>query len=77
MTSETFLDGRVTLHLGDCIQVLQGMEADSVDCVVTSPPYWGLRSYDENAIRIDPSLPKETREWLVAELARRGIDASY
>lgn len=31
---------------------LQGMEPSSVHCVVTSPPYWGLRSYldagDEN-----------------------------
>lgn len=39
MTSETFLDGRVTLHLGDCLDVLKGMEADSVDSVVCDPPY--------------------------------------
>ena len=30
---------------GDCIDVLRTMEADSVQCVVTSPPYWGLRDY--------------------------------
>ena len=29
---------------GDCIEVMRGMEAESVHCVVTSPPYWGLRS---------------------------------
>ncbi|MBZ9822318.1 DNA-methyltransferase [Mesorhizobium sp. CA4] len=40
-----FLNGRVTLHIGDCIDVLRTMMADSVDCVVTSPPYWGLRDY--------------------------------
>ena len=32
------------LH-GDCRQVLKTLPADSVHCCVTSPPYWGLRSY--------------------------------
>lgn len=41
----TFLDGRVTLYAGDCIEQMAAMEPDSVDCVVTSPPYWGLRDY--------------------------------
>ena len=29
--------------VGDCRRVLAGMPAESVHCVVTSPPYWGLR----------------------------------
>jgi len=28
-----------TLHTGDCLDVLRGMEADSVDSIVTDPPY--------------------------------------
>ncbi|MGQ4273426.1 DNA-methyltransferase [Terrihabitans sp. B22-R8] len=40
-----FLNGRVTLYLGDVLAVLAGLPDDSVDCVVTSPPYWGLRDY--------------------------------
>lgn len=32
------------LH-GDCIAVMKTLPAESVDCVVTSPPYWGLRDY--------------------------------
>jgi DNA modification methylase len=35
----------VTLLLGDAREVLRGLPAGSVDCVVTSPPYWGLRDY--------------------------------
>ncbi len=30
---------------GDCRELLQGMPAESVHIVVTSPPYWGLRDY--------------------------------
>lgn len=53
----SFLDGRVTLHGGDCIAMLDAMEADSVDCVVTSPPYWGLRDYGvEGQIGLEPTL---------------------
>lgn len=51
------LDGRVSLHIGDCIEVLQTMEPDSVDCIVTSPPYWGLRDYGvEGQIGLEPTL---------------------
>ncbi len=35
----------VTLHLGDCLAVMRGMDSESVQCCVTSPPYWGLRDY--------------------------------
>jgi DNA modification methylase len=35
----------VTLYQGDAREVLCGLPAGSVDCVVTSPPYWGLRDY--------------------------------
>ena len=33
------------IHIGDCLEVMAGMEAESVQCCVTSPPYWGLRDY--------------------------------
>lgn len=32
----------VTLHLGDCLEYMRGMDAASVDCVITSPPYPGV-----------------------------------
>ena len=34
-----------TLHEGEALEVLQGMEEGTVDCMVGSPPYFGLRSY--------------------------------
>ncbi len=30
---------------GDALAVLRSLPAESIDCVVTSPPYWGLRDY--------------------------------
>ena len=33
------------IHVGDCLEVLRGMDSASVQTCVTSPPYWGLRDY--------------------------------
>lgn len=33
------------LHVGDTLGVLRRLNEESVQCVVTSPPYWGLRDY--------------------------------
>lgn len=33
------------LYLADATQGLAALDSASVDCVVTSPPYWGLRDY--------------------------------
>lgn len=30
---------------GDALEVLKTLPDESVDCVVTSPPYWSLRDY--------------------------------
>ncbi|MEJ8308576.1 DNA-methyltransferase [Agrobacterium larrymoorei] len=51
------LNGRCLVHVGDCIEVMRSMPANSVDCVVTSPPYWGLRDYGvEGQIGLEPTL---------------------
>ena len=36
----------ITLYQGDCIEEMQKMEDKSVDCVVTSPPYWKGFEYE-------------------------------
>lgn len=35
----------VTLHLGDCVDVMREMDSESVDLILTSPPYDNLRRY--------------------------------
>mgnify|MGYP001577636022 CR=1 FL=1 len=39
-----YQDDRVTLYQGDC-RSMQELEDESIQMVVTSPPYWGLRKY--------------------------------
>ena len=43
--AEYYRDEHVTLLLGDALQTLCTLPAASVDCIVTSPPYYGLRDY--------------------------------
>jgi DNA modification methylase len=35
----------IDLRLGDCLDVLRSLPSCSVQCCVTSPPYYGLRDY--------------------------------
>ena len=48
----------VKILVGDCRKILGGMASESVHCVVTSPPYWGLRSYkgDRGMIGLEPTF---------------------
>lgn len=43
--------------VGDVLDALRLIPANSVDCVVTSPPYWGLRDYGvPGQIGLEPTL---------------------
>lgn len=33
------------LYHGDCLETIRGIPDESIDCVITSPPYWQLRDY--------------------------------
>lgn len=45
------------IMIGDVRDQLALIESDSIDCVVTSPPYWGLRDYGvEGQIGLEPTL---------------------
>jgi DNA modification methylase len=42
----TFADDWLTVYQGDALAVLRTLPTASIDCVVTSPPYWGHRDYE-------------------------------
>ena len=49
-----------SLYIGHVLDVLAALPAESVSCVVTSPPYWSLRKYDAPDVRWpgnDPDCP--------------------
>lgn len=70
------------LHLGDSAEVLAGMEADSVDLTVTSPPYDNLRTYNGFTFdfeRIARELYRVTKPggvvvWVVADATINGSE---
>lgn len=45
---------------GDCLDLARELPRESVDVIVTSPPYWGQRVSDGNGIEADP------REYITA-----------
>ena len=52
-----FLNPTWDILQGDCVEVMRGMEPESVHCVITSPPYWGLRNYGvDGAYGLEPTL---------------------
>lgn len=46
------------IHHGDCLDVMAGMDAESIDAVVTDPPY-GLEFMGKEWDRLDGGLPQE------------------
>jgi hypothetical protein len=62
--------GPVALYLGDARRVLAAMPEASVDCLVTSPPFWSLRDYGTGAWHDgDPGCPHPVP-------ARRRVDGT-
>ena len=55
---------RYNLILGDCLTVLRGMDNESIDCIITSPPYWGMRAYDNEDDKHEIGNEKEFKEYV-------------
>jgi DNA modification methylase len=53
------------LLIGDCRETLKSLEDQSINTVITSPPYWGLRDYGESDQLGLEDTPEEFTENLV------------
>ncbi|MPZ79645.1 MAG: site-specific DNA-methyltransferase [Actinophytocola sp.] len=61
MPERYYQDDTVTLYTGDATGTVAGLPDDSVQSVVTSPPYWGLRDYNTARwVGGDPDCPHLT-----------------
>jgi len=48
----------IRILTGDCRDVLKTLPDESVHCVVTSPPYWGLRDYGVPGLGLERTYPE-------------------
>lgn len=64
-----YSDDTVTLHHGNALEVLATLDAGSVDCIVTSPPYFGLRDYGVEGQHGAEKSPAEYVETMRATFA--------
>ena len=55
-----------TIHSGDAVAVLQTLPSESVNCCITSPPYFGLRDYSVDGQIGLEETPEQYIERLVA-----------
>ena len=72
-----YQDESVTLHLGDSLEVARTLPDGSVDCIVTSPPYFGLRDYGADGqygTEASPAEYVEAMRALFSELRRALAD---
>ncbi|MEU7240272.1 DNA-methyltransferase [Streptomyces sparsogenes] len=73
MPEPYYADDSVTLLLGDTLEVLRTLPDSSVDCIVTSPPYFGLRDYGtegQYGLEATPAAYVETMQAVFAEARR-------
>ncbi len=71
--SAFYRDDAVTLYAGDALTVLRSLPDASVNCCVTSPPYYGLRDYDhpgQYGLEHTPADYVATLRAVLAEVAR-------
>jgi DNA modification methylase len=71
--SPYFVDDSLTLYCGDALDVARELADGSVDCIITSPPYFGLRDYGtegQYGLEATPAEYIETMRVLFTELRR-------
>jgi len=64
---------KMKIILGDSAEILPTLPSESVQCCITSPPYWGLRDYDHSAqigCETSPELYVEKLVTLFREMRR-------
>ncbi|MGB9848868.1 MAG: DNA-methyltransferase [Moorellaceae bacterium] len=76
------MSGNCEIRQGDCRSLLKELPDESVDLILTSPPYWSLRDYGSSAEAVwggDPACVHEWEEkpkgWPNRGYATRGAEA--
>jgi DNA modification methylase len=73
MSAPYYADESVTLYHGDSLTILSSLPDASVNCCVTSPPYYGLRDYGvegQLGLEVSPAEYVETMRAVFAQVRR-------
>lgn len=49
---------------GNCLNILGSIPSNSIDCIITSPPYWGHRQYSGGGIGLERSFNQYVEDLL-------------
>lgn len=58
------MEQRFNFITGDCLSELKKMPTESVDCIITSPPYWGMRKYDNSECEEEVGNEDDYRDYI-------------
>ncbi|MFI1838116.1 DNA-methyltransferase [Streptomyces olivaceoviridis] len=61
-------DDRIKVQCGDAYDLIADLPTESIDLLITSPPYWGLRSYGQE------HNEEILKEWLAEDASRVQTD---
>ncbi|MBM2814106.1 MAG: methylase domain protein [Ignavibacteria bacterium] len=56
---------RYAFITGDSLNVLKKIPINSINCVITSPPYWNLREYDTNHFENSIGNESDYRDYII------------
>lgn len=63
------------INQGDALALLKTFPSESAHCCVTSPPYWGLRQYLADGVRLRSDLSEDEITYVLSELSKHNVEA--
>jgi|GEM_PF-2916190 len=60
---------------GNALSILKTFPSDSIHCIITSPPYWGLRDYGKDTKTIWDGNQNCQHEWILEDNIKDNLRA--
>lgn len=58
------------IYQGDALQILKTFPSESINCLMTSPPYWAIRDYGSSVESIFDGKEDCEHEWTIKQTYR-------
>ena len=63
------------IYCGDNSEIIKQIDNESINCCITSPPYWALRCYLPDTVKLKDTITGEEKESVLKELTLLGISS--